>query len=209
MSEEQEQVIRDIFKDPTVTEKVVNALTSTKPQGWSHRSHATYYKAMYAKELKEKVDEMMQNKQDIIYKYSTWCTEKTQYSPQTVYNRVNQSLRYILDQLDPKGIYKEWHETVEVRREKGKGVVISYIPGFGSNDEESPRPEFVEPKNTKPLWMRRLDEWIEDNDNYEPFVKDGLALGTDEIVALKVMLASLPNLQASITQDKVAIIRMS
>ena len=207
MDDNIKKVADQIFVNPRVAEKIVHLVTTNRPAGWSHRSHATYYKKMYAMELKPCIDKMMEDKQDIIYRYSTWCTGETGYSPQTVYNRVNQSLRYIIEQMDADHKYSDWYEQVSIRREKGLGVVISYIPGFGS-ESDGLKPESVEPKSSKPLWIRRMDEWLEDSDNFEPFVKEGLALGTDEIVDLKVRLAGLSNIQASITEDRVAIIRL-
>jgi hypothetical protein len=203
--------IKEIFVDPTVSEKIVNLVTTNRPPGWSHRSHATYYKKCYAMELKPCIDKMMIDKNPIIYKYSTWCSPSTGYSPQTIYNRVNQSLRYILDNMDDsKHTYAEWYELVNVRREKGKGVVISYIPGFGNNDEETVlKPESIEPQNTKPIWYRRMDDWIEDNNNFEPFVKENLCLSDEEQIELKIRLSGLSNIQASITQDRVALIRLN
>jgi hypothetical protein len=69
-------------------------------------------------------------------------------------------------------------------------------------------PESVSPKATKPVWFRKMDEWLEDGDNFEPFVKEGLALSNDEIMDIKIKLSALTNIQSSITEDRVAIIRL-
>ena len=198
--------------EPVGVEKIVKLLQATKPAGWSHHSNAPYYKKLYADEIKPFIEQMLVDKEDIIYDYATWCTEETNISPQTLYNRVNQSIRWLLEQsstVEEREKYKRWYELVRVERQKNLGVRISFIPGFGNTESVKLTPKSVGAKVTKPLWLRKLDDWIEDSDNFEPFVKDGLALSTDEIVDLKVRLNGLSNLQASITQDRVAIIRLS
>jgi hypothetical protein len=212
MPDDIHNVAKQIFVNPTVATRIVNLVTSNKPVGWSSRSNAPYFKKIYADEIKPYIDQMMIDKQDIIYRYSVWCTDETNMTPQTVYNRVNMSIRYILDPrfgMDTDHTYADWYELVHVARVKGLGVVISYIPGFGNNDNVNLKPESVSPKETKPLWYRKMDDWLEDVDNFEPYVKENLALSESEIVDLKIRLSGLSNIQSSITESKVAIIRIS
>ena len=209
MNEELKKVADGIFVNPKIAAKIVNLVTSAKPVGWAHHSNAPYYKALYANELKPFVDKMLEDKQDILYRYSVWCAEPTGMSPQTLYIRVNQSIRYLIDFMDDdQHTYASWYEFARVERIRNLGVRISYPPGFGNSDGVKMVPESVSPKVTKPEWFRKMDEWLEDGDNFEPFVKEGLALSNDEIMDIKIKLSALTNIQSSITEDRVAIIRL-
>ena len=127
------QRLKDIFPDEKTAGKVINLVTSKKPDGWSRKSYAPYYKEEYALPLREAVDEMIQTKNDLIYRYEIWCTHQTSMSRKTLYFRVNQSIRYLCDYLDPDGIYKKWRETTLVQVKRNLGIVISYIPEFRYN----------------------------------------------------------------------------
>jgi hypothetical protein len=212
MSDELKDTVRQIFVNPKAVDKIVTLINHDKPAGWSHHSNAPYYKRIYADEIRPFIDRMMVDKQDIVYKYSVWCTESTNISPQTVYNRVNQSIRWLIEKSptsEEREKYASWYELVKVERVRNLGVRISFIPGFGLPSEGGElRPESVAPVSQKPVWERKMDEWIEDSDNYEPFVKEGLALTQDEIVDLKIRLNGLSNIQSSITQDRIALIRL-
>jgi hypothetical protein len=210
MDENLKKHAEQIFVNPKVAQRVVDMVTTDKPIGWSPRSNGPYYKSIYANEIKPFIDNMILTKEDIIYKYDVWCNAETGISPQTVYHRVNQSIRYLCERslpMEERQKYIAWYETVRVERVRNLGVRISFVIGFGGGDK-APKPEMVTPNLTKPLWIRKMDEWLEDGDNYEPFVKEGLALTDDEIVDLKVRISQLVNVQASITRDRVALIRL-
>jgi len=208
MDEEAKQLAKQIFVNPKIAERIVNIATSNKPAGWSHRSNAPYYKRVYGEEIKELIDQMMSSGQTIVYGYKEFC-EESKMSPQTLYNRVNQSLRYLIECMDtPDHKYAQWSELVKVERVRGVGVTISYVVGLGPDSEEKVKAKLVEPKSSKPVWERKMDEWLEDSDNFEPYVKENLALTPDEIVSLKIRINALENIEASITTDRVALIRL-
>jgi len=201
--------IKPAFSNPSVAQKLVNLVTSNKPSGWSHKSNAPYFKRIYGAEIKEYIDKMMVDKQSIVYRYFVWCTDETGIAPTTLYNRINQSIRYLIENMDtPDHKYGQWYETVNISRQHDVGVIIAYIPGFGNAGEVQLKAESIAPKSSAPVWMRKMDEWIEDNDNLEPFVKEGLGLSQQEIVNIKVKLAPLKNIQHSITESYVRLIRL-
>ncbi len=210
MSDLHEEV-KKIFVDPKVSQKIVELVTSDKPAGWSNKSNAPYYKRVYAEEIRPFIDNMMKDGQDILYRYSTWCTDTSGVSRATLYNRINQSIRYLVERLDPQHIYSEWLERVVITRQSDVGVIISYVPGLGPNGGNVPtmKPESVVPKVARAIWERKMDEWLEDETNYEPFVKEGLALSQQEVVNLIAKVAQLSNVQYSITESYVKLIKIA
>ena len=200
--------IDSIFPSKEVAARAVDLLTSTKPNGFGRRSNAPYFSKIYGDELKRYIDIMRQNKEDIVYRYSTWCTSESGVSRQTLYNRVNQSIRWILERDDKDHVYSEWYDTVLVNRVQDVGVVVKYKPGFGNNAHTSMTPEMVTPAAHKPYWMRKMDEWIE-SDDVEPFVKENLALSPAEQTEIKIQLAQLSNVEYSVSGDAVRLIKTS
>jgi hypothetical protein len=205
-----EDLAKALFPSQKLSEKLVNMLTSTKPAGWSHRSNAPYYKKVYALEIKEAIDAMIQTGENIIYYYSQWCTPETGVSSQTLYNRVNQSIRFLVEPqngLDKAGIYERWYDSVKVERVRGLGVRISFLAGLSGTD--GLKPVLVAPREGKPVWYRKMTDWIEDSDNWEPFTQDNLALSPEEIVDIKTMLSTVRGVQYAVDERHISIIRTS
>lgn len=213
MSEETKQLAHQLFPNPQIAARVVDALTSKRPPGWSHRSNATYYKKVYADEIYPLVKQMMSDGEDILYAYADFCTPDTGISKQSLYNRVNQSILYLKHHLKGEELeaFIQWDERTENHREPNVGIRINYIQGLGpvgGDSKPQPRPKSVSSALSTPAWMRRLNEWLEDNDNYNPFIKENLALSQSEIVDLKVRVSQLGNVQSSIESTHVRLIRL-
>lgn len=203
-----EQAIKDklesIFPSPEIASKVVNLIVHNRPAGWSRRSNAPYYKEVYAKQLKAEVDKMLENKKPLCFRYSTWCNTNTGMSHQTLYNRINQSIRYLIEQMDIDNKYRNWSDMVRVERMPGVGIIISFIPGL--LEDESFRADEIEPRDTMPIWKREMEDWLE-SDSIKPFCKEGLALTPQEVIDITTSLGTLTNVQASVTSKAIKIIR--
>ena len=139
-SEETDKQIRDklesIFPSPEVVAKVVDLVVSDRPKGWSRRSNAPYFKEMYARQIKADVDTMIDTGKRIIFRYAIWCDEENGgVSKQTLYVRVNQSIRFLVEKMDtPDHRYYNWYQKVNIHQRQGLGIEIEYILGFGSTE---------------------------------------------------------------------------
>lgn len=208
MSEEEKNItdrLKQIFSDPVIAANVVDAVVHNKPKGWGRKSNAPYYQEQFGKQIKIDVDRMIETGNEIVWRYSKWC-EAGGMSENTLYTRVNQSLRYLLEKLDPDRVYAAWHSKIRVERKPRLGVRISYIPGLGPNADNFVADE-AEPKEFTPTWKREMEDWLESSDP-KPFCKEGLALNPDEIKEIKVGLALLEGLMVSINSSSIKIIKM-
>jgi hypothetical protein len=187
--ERKRKFVEDIFPSPEVASRIVDIVVHNKPQGWSRKSNAPYYKEIYALRTKKHIDIMMETKKDLTYFYATWCGEKDEkMSKQTLYVMINQSLRYLIDKLDtPDRKYGRWYETVRLKIMHNVGIRISYIVGFGEGGEDV---VLTIPDAEKPVW-RQMENWLESDSN-EPFCQEGLVLSPQEIRDIKEGLAFLP-----------------
>jgi len=121
------EAVEKLFVNPEQSKAVLAALVPSKrPAGWSRRSRATYYTEEYAMQVKRVLDNILQDKQDRLWRYEDW----KQFSPTTVYLRINQSLRYLLDYMDADGRYKKLMSTLEIYRDRSaKGIRFGYETG--------------------------------------------------------------------------------
>jgi len=201
--------LRRAFKDPETAARVANALVpSSRPDGWSKKSNAPYYKEVYAKEIKDTLDSVMATKQDMLYSYADF--EKLGMSHATVYLRVNQSSRYLMKYMDPEGKYADiLMNKVSITKERNVGVRISLLPEYRETGTESVfKPKSVVPKSDDPIWRKKLEEFLENAQPGETFHKSGLALDPDEIKELNDSFISVQGFIANITSYEIKIVRV-
>lgn len=205
-----EQQIKSIFPSPQVANQLIKLVTSPQPLGWSHRSNATYFKEEYAQQVKSDIDKMIDTRNDIVYRYGIWCGNGAgQMSNQTLYIRINQSIRYLIERLDPHSLYRKWYETVGIQRKKGLGVVIYFLDEFKETNKSAFKAEEILPIKQQPAWMKKMDDWLEDDKQIQPFVQEKLALTDDEVNVLRESLIQLGGIEASVSSGFVRIIKVN
>lgn len=197
--------IKKIFVNPEVSQRAVDLLvpSKNKPQGWSRRSNAPYFKEEYALQMKLELDKMMVDQQDRVYHYDKW----PHMTPNSVYLRINQSLRYLTTFLDPNGIYARFLQSVSVKRKRGYGVEMKFISHLLGTNEFSP--QSVVPSAETPRWKQRIEEWLERSEpGSEPLIIENLMLTLEEVRALKLEFAGLQTVQHSITATTIKLIKV-
>lgn len=189
--------------------KLFDYAVAKRPPNWSHGSCAPYYKEFYAQNIKEAIDAQLINRQDIVYRYDTFCGKDEEIiSKATLYNRVNQSIRYLLDHLDTDDkTYLSWRKIVRIERKQGLGILIYMIPEFRS-PAYNHTPDFVIPKEDMPLWKRRMEDWLESGEK-SPFIMERLSLTNDEVKSIYGDLNRLKGIAAQVQSGSIKIVRTS
>jgi len=204
--------LRDIFPDEITANKVIDLVVTNKPKNWGRKSQAPYYKEYFALQIKEHADAMLRDKQDRIFRYDIYCGEKREkMSEQTLYNRINQSKRYLLDCLDPAGTYATWDALTNISFKGEPGIVIRFKSEFhnvldGIIAQE--HPETIIPKKEESLWRRKMNLWLE-GDETKPFIQPDLALTLEEVEKLRSELGELKGIMAVVNAISVKIVRVS
>ena len=178
----------------------------TKPQGWSRRSQAPYYKEFYGAQMKKDADLMIENRQDMVFRYDLWCNANTGMSKNTLYNRVNQSVRYLLDNLDPDKRYDNWHAMTKVERVE-YGIRISYIPEFREGDSSNFGGQLTTTREAISKWKQEVDYWLE-GDKDEPLIIENIALTNEELKDLRTQLAGLDGIGKSIKFNSIKLVKL-
>ncbi len=209
MSDNREDILKQIFINPEVTARAVDLMvpSHTKPKGWSRRSNATYYREVYAHQIQPVIDEMMTDEKDRWYLYTTWA----HMSPQTIYLRINQSLRYLTDILDPEHKYAKFLEKVDIFRVRGKGILLTLkLEHRESTADFKPEVDLqVAPTTELPKWRQKMDTWLSKSKaGDKPLIIEGLMLSPDEIKNLKLEFVSIKNVMPSITSATIKLIKV-
>lgn len=175
-------------------------MEAKKPPGWGIHSSCPYYKKVFADQIKVYVDKMIQTKEPIIFRYATFSN----MSAATVYNRVNQSLRFLVEQLDDKDFtYYHWRALVNIRRISGLGVRIEYPIELLNKDTF--QPDTISAESDSPMWRRKMDEWLESDNKKKPFSQENMALTPTQVAELREELKPIRGIIASVTSSKILI----
>lgn len=206
--EEIKKALQDMLGTETGAKKVVEALADKqdKPAGWGRRSSASYYNEVYAEQSKKVLDEMMIDRKDRLFSYGAW----PHLSAQSVYLRVNQSLRFLVDHADKDGVYRKFLSMISITRERNLGVKLTFIEEFRNGPGSTFAPTIVVPSSDVAKWKQRMETWLEDSEPGEaPFVVNNLLLSPDEIKDLKLEFAGLKSVLASISATSVKLIKIN
>lgn len=215
--------ISAIFPDEQTKTKMIDLLTQKdKPVGWSSQSYAPYYTPYFGEQMQRMVDAQMQmfnegKFQEIVYPFEEFCYPSKPKveggcSEQSLYLRVNQSIRYVLEKLDTDGRYRRWRDMVDVRRDNDRKCVRVFIKREVKatlQGIELPQPKMAEPVQIRPKWKRELDDWIENNEDTSPFIKENLILSPQEQTDLKAELSGLTHIEFSVTSSSVKAIKVN
>lgn len=207
MNQETNNPIRDFFKNPKIEKAVVDIVVRKKPVGWSRRSNAPYYKEYYAQTLKAQIDAMIADRKDRIFPYASF----PQHSKQTLYLRINQSLRYIIDYMDDDNkTYAKWSEMVEITRERDvRGIRISYRPEFqGMDFSKEFIPVAIESRSQVPTWKQEVDDYLENSQpGDKPLHIDKLCMTPEQVIDLNTSLKPLEGIMYSVNAHEIKIIK--
>ncbi len=188
-----------------VAAKVVDLIVHNKPSGWGRRSQAPYFKEVFAKQIKIDIDKMIDNGNPLLYRYSLHCNKETGVSKGTLYSRIYQSIRYLLEHMDADKRYRKWADTVRLKRES-PGIVIRYITGLSDQTKTGFAAEEILPRDHIPKWRLLMEEWLEGT-SVKPFCIEGLVLTAEEITELRQQLSRLDGIESSISSSSIKIIR--
>ena len=207
--EEGLKALQELFK--SVDKKKLSALLNERPNPkksrYSKRTVLPYYKERFGLEFQAVVDAMMREYaagklDDREWKYK----DLPGYSYNTIYNRVNQSKAYLLEQLDVNGIYASFLSLTSIRRRR-TGVRLSYCDDIRQPDD-SFMPIPVIPEKKIAAWKLKLQEFLEKGKEGERFLQKGLALTAEDKNEIEMELGQVKGLLFEVNDDYVKLIKI-
>lgn len=206
-----EDKMKKVFMNPTVQNAVVDAIVTNRPAGWGRRSIAPYFKEKYGLEMKKVIDDMMQDGQPVLFEYEEF-QRKFGQSPETLYLRINQSLRYLMEKLDDSDkTYGRFVERLHVFKKRRVGIIMELAPTLTGDTKFDLTPKKIEPTTSEPKWKEELQQYLETaQPGAAPFLREKLCLNPEEIQQVKDSLAPLGNsVLHSVTSYSIKVIRVN
>lgn len=210
MPDDNDQLKAVLFSDPKLQSQAVELLVNKRPFGWGRRSVAPYFNEHYGAQAKAVLDDMLKTRKDQCFYYDFFL-KKFGISKATLYQRVHQSIRYVLERMDDKEhTYARLYSMLEVKRQHGVGVVLRFRPDCREGDVQDFKPKPVDSREDAPEWKDKMDAWLESaTPDDAPFYKEGLALTSSEIKNLEDSLAGLSGIIFSITSYSIKIVKVN
>ena len=196
--------LNDVAKSLAQQQEVkARTLNYQKPDRWGGRSNAPYYREQYARVMQAVLDKMMHNRHDQMYYYKNHSL-----APNSLYQKIQQSVRFLLDNLDPDGKYAAFWNCIYCHKVKGVGVRVCIRTDL--LDEAAVHHNFMPTELITDLqdWRDKMAKYIEDGEPGIPFEATGLGLTEEQVADLEIQLSAIPDLNYSVTPRHVKLVKL-
>jgi len=195
-------LFKEVIKDVNKRKQLAAIISDERPKRWKKNTVAPYYKELYGMQMKAVFDAMILDRKDREFKYQEFPT----LSRNTLYLRVNQSRLYLLEELDPDGVYKRFSECISITREK-TGIRLS-IPEDFKNPDKPFVPDIAESEEEANKWEDELTDFLENGKPGEVFLRKNLAISDEKQQEINDSMAALSNVICSITYRTIKVVKL-
>lgn len=198
--------VKEIFQDSRLASKVVDLVITKRPANWGRRSVAPYFNEKHGKQMKEVLLEMMKTKEDQIFNYE-YFKEKFNMGRVSLYLRVNQSMRYVIEYLDDeRQTFGRFCSMISINKIDA-GVILRFKENCRDGDVNDFKPKSVIAKDAPPIWKEKLQDYLENaKPGDKPLLIEKLALTTNEIKELKISLSSVKGVLFNINSYSIKVV---
>lgn len=159
-----------------------------------------YYNEKEATGLIPYLDEIMVDKEDRELRYEDY----TKWSPNTLWAKINQAMKYIIDNLDPEGKYRELRTHLRISKEE-TGIFFRY-----SEQTSADGWILYKVKDSKKMldnYKTRVYKFMETSEEGEELdIKENLSLTTEEVEQMKELFSESPIFMAYISPTRIKIV---
>jgi hypothetical protein len=170
------------------------------PKGWRPGSTASYYKESAAKDLQVVLDSMIAETPDAVGKLKDRFLNRRvlNLNKATLYQKITQGWLYLIEHMDPEGVYKNLRLECEVQREH-EGVRIArkanmQTKSIAATLAASATLDGASQTGSVVNWRSALEEFIVNAKEDDVFNMDGLTLDDEDIQNIKSMLITIPGM---------------
>ena len=213
-------------EDPELYKKVSVKGDKTK-QRWGKSTVAPYYKQLHAEEIKPVVDAMLADKESAQF---VSIKQFKHVTPATACQRVRQGFLFLVDNMDPKGLYKAAHKLISVSYD-ASGITLTWnfnkvkrtvhkkaissepIEAFRPETKKHNKPDLTQAISTSVYdkeimhdWRVSLEDFL-DNPEAEELMLDDLELSQEEVDEIRDSLSGALRITHSITRNSIKLKR--
>jgi hypothetical protein len=193
--------LENLLENPVFLEKLAQASIKKikRPPSVSKLSNFSYYREQFGREQKVALDIMIESKKDIEWKYS----EYPELKPASLYQRVYQGLRFVLECLDQEGHYFKYRQMM-VLHKTGTSVRLSWIRDL--LEGKTFAPSTVTDREKTYEWKDKVEEFIEDRKQKILHLKN-LSLTPEQIQDLQLSFEANEGIMAVISEKEIKIVK--
>lgn len=191
--------LQSLLSDPKFLERLASVKKAKRPANTSRSGTYSYYRDVFALEIRAVVDQMIERTCDKEFFYSDY----PELRPSSIYMRIWQGKKFLLDFLDPDGKYNQVFSMIEISREK-TGVRLSWLRDKLMGKQFIARDVTIKDKTKQ--WKDEVEAFLQDRSMSTLHLKR-LHLTTDEMMDLESSFNTIEGIDALITENEIKIIK--
>lgn len=195
--------IKSLLQDPDFREFLSKQRQVKRPRTSSKMSNFSYYREPFGLQMKVALDTMMETRRDCIWRYSNY----PELSPSSLYQRINQSLNFLLREMDHEGKYAAIRDMIVISRKDNKsGIVMAFIRDKLEGREF--KPDFIGEEEKVLQWREEIDKFLDDPDKTVLHLKN-LALTYGEIQTIQNSFLGVEGIICVVTEREIKVVKES
>ncbi len=160
-----------------------------------------YYNEKEAKAFIPHLDLILEDKEDRELRYEDY----PQWSPNTLWAKVNQAFKFVVDNLDKEGKYTQLRNCLKISRGEF-GILFHYVENYNPSGEWILH-KVRDSKKMVENYKTKVYKFMEESSEGEELdIKEGIALNDDEVSQLKDLLSESPIFMAYVSNNRIKII---
>lgn len=162
----------------------VAVINKTIPKGWKLSTNAPYYNEKSALVVKQHIDKILADHAVVITITPRFVKVQTQY------HKLCQGQLYLIDHLDPEGIYAAAKHNIEVSRNL-ENVVIHWKENPGMVDVDITDNVTLETKEKR--WKADLEDFLATSHNGDRFLREKIVVTAEDEAEIRRSVMNLNN----------------
>jgi len=191
-----------LISDKETQIKIKQSLEKHRPQHWSRLANAPYYRAKYAAEIKIILDQMIADGENRVIFYK----DHPGLNSNTLYNKLFQAKKYLLDKLDPDGKYSLFCESLHIHKKRGVGIHLDIDRNILDGTPEGFKAQTLSNTNSEE-WKSKIEIFIKNSQSGDVLHMKNLALSPEEIEDIEITLFSLNDIMYNIKCNEIKLIK--
>jgi hypothetical protein len=211
MSEEIKKLQESIAKVDSV--KLINTLAgdvkSRRPRESRRLLRMTYYRERFAKQMQMIIDDMMKEHKNGIHedRFFAYAAYENILNKNSLYLKINQSMSYLKNELDPEGIYNEFSEIILIKR-MADGIRISYQRDIVEGTEaDLVATKILTAEEQKNVYTEKIDEFLEKGKEGEELLITKLHLTEEELEKIEASICQLENIVYKLFPNRIWMVK--
>lgn len=189
-----EKLLREVLHSEEFQKHLASVSHYKRPANTSKAGNYSYYKPVYALQVKSVIDLMLQDKKDREWKFADFPNMR----PKTLKLRVWQGIRYLIDCLDtPDKTYAKFWEVTVIETTR-TGIRLGFVQDL--LEDRGFKPQVVTMEYKMQQWKVELDKFLNDRKKRVLKLKQ-LSLTNEEIAYLNESIGGVTGLYVFIPEN--------